>query len=629
MANINEYIGLLPSNELAAEARNKIQTWSTSMSTNGLIRRCFRNYRLYHNADPYSQINSYWGDFGISGENGEYMNVKVNHFRNILTHILNMIFSKLPMPKSRAANSSASSIESVAICDAILENLFQSKGGMATKHIRKSAELSLIMGTAALLLEWNQDGGEEYIKDNQGKSYYTGDLRVRSLGITDFYTDTSIQDWEDVNWVVIRESINKYHLASKFPDLAENILSAHSDDYLGRTFDMFDRNKTDEIYTYKYYHKNVNGLLPNGRFCYFIDEKTIMYDGENPYGKLPLFLVKPSEGLGTIYGYTPAFDLAPLQMFIDMTMSAIATNVAAHAVPNIIMESGSNIAVNNIVGGMNVIDLPPGVSPPSTLDLMHTAPEVYQLSQMLERLMETVSGVNSVARGNPETSLKSGVALGIVQSMAVQFISGFQQSIVETIKEMSEFAIDYYRKFSSTERIVSIVGTNKTTDVKKWKSDTLNDIHDVYIEPVDPILQTIGGKMNLADNLLQHGSVNPAQYITVATTGELEPMYDRPLSELNYIREENERLMRGEHVQAINGENNPLHINEHFTKVFNTELRSKASDPSSQEYAILSAILEHIQQHKDLAAQESMQMQQQAMQQPQPQKPQVNQPQLQ
>lgn len=610
MASINDYIGLLPSEELSAEAFNKIQSWSTSMSTNGFIRRCFRNYRLYHNADPYSQINSYWGDFGISGENGEYMNVKINHFRNILTHIMNMIFSKLPIPKSRAKNSSAASIESVEICDALLENLFQSKGGMATKHLRKASELSMVMGTGAVLMEWDSGGGEEFIKDEQGRSYFTGDLRIRALGITDFYVDTSIQDWDDANWVIVRESINKFRLASQYPDLAERILSEKNNDSLGRTFDMFDRNTTDEIYTYKFYHKKVNGLLPDGRYCYFLENDVIMYDGENPYGDLPVFLVKPSEGLGTIYGYTPAFDLAPIQMFIDMTMSAIATNISAHAVPNIVMESGSGLSVNNLVGGMNILEIPNGVAHPTTLDLMHTAPEVYQVTQMLERLMETISGVNSVARGNPESSLKSGVALGIVQSMAVQFISGFQESIINTIKEMSEFAIDYYRKFSTTERIVSIVGTNKSTDVKKWKSETLQNIHDVYIEPVDPILQTIGGKMNLADNLLQHGSVSPDQYITVATTGQLEPMLDRPMSELNYIREENERLMRGEQVQAIAGENNQLHINEHFTKVFNTELRSKASDPQSQEYIILSSILSHIQQHKDLEAQEQMQQMQ-------------------
>lgn len=600
MVNINEYIGLLPSDDLADEALRRIQNWATSVSTNGLIRRCFRNYRLYHNADPYSQINSYWGDFGISGENGEYMNVKINHFRNILTHIMNMIFSKLPVPKARAANSSASSIESVEVCDALLENLFQSRGGFAAKHLRKSAELSMIMGTAAVLMEWDNSAGEEYIKDESGKPYYTGDLKIRSLGITDFYTDTAIQEWDDVNWVIVRESMNKYVLASKFPDMAEKILARKNDDYLGRTFDMFDRNKTEEIYTYKFYHKPSEGLLPNGRYQYFIDRDIVLYDGENPYGALPLFLVKPSEGLGTIYGYTPAFDLAPIQMFIDMTMSAISTNVTAHAVPNIVMEAGCGLSVNNLVGGMNIIEVSQGTAPPQPLNLLNTSPEVYNLTQMLERLMETISGVNSVARGNPESSLKSGVALGIVQSMAIQFISGFQESIIQTIKDMSEFAIDYYRKFSTTERIVSIVGANNATDVKKWKAQTLQDIHDVYIEPVDPILQTIGGKMNLADNLLQHGSVNPSQYITVATTGELEPMYKRPMSELNYIREENEKLMLGQHVEPLIFENHPLHMEEHSILFFNTELRSKANDPNSPEYYILQAALEHFQKHKDM-----------------------------
>lgn len=619
MANINDYIGLLPSAELADESFRRIQTWSTSMSTNGLIRRCFRNYRLYHNADPYSQINSYWGDFGVSGENGEYMNVKVNHLRNIISHIMNMIFSKIPIPKSRAANSSASAIESVAVCDSILENLFNTRSGTALKHVRKSFELSMLMGTAYILMEWDKSAGEEYIKDQQGRTYFTGDLRVRSLGITDLYADTAIQDWEDVNGVTVRESINKYVLASQYPDLAEKILSRNTDDYLGRSFDMFDRNQTDEIYVYKYYHRKTEGLLPNGRFCYYVDRDTIMYDGENPYGKLPVFPIKPAEGLGTFYGYTPAFDLAPLQMFLDMTMSAIATNVSAHAVPNIVVESGSGIAVNNLVGGMNFIEVPNGVTPPATLDLMHTAPEVYELTKMIVNDMQLLSGMNSVIRGDPDASLRTATAVGIVQSMAVQFISGAQQNVIQAIVEMSDYAIEYYKNFSTTERVTSIVGVNKTTEVKKWKAEALKDIHDVYYEPVDPILQTIGGKMNLADNLLQHGAVNPNQYITVATTGQLEPMYQRPLAELNYIREENEKLMEGIPIQPLIFENHKLHMEEHSTLFFNTELRAKAADPQSPEYAILAAALQHYQEHDDMENQLTMQAQQMQMPPPQQQ----------
>ena len=50
--------------------------------------------------------------------------------------------------------------------------------------------------------------------------------------------------------------------------------------------------------------------------------------------------------------------------------------------------------------------------------------------------METLSGVNSVARGNPEASLQSGTALAMVQSQALQFMSGLQQSYIQLIEDV-------------------------------------------------------------------------------------------------------------------------------------------------------------------------------------------------
>ena len=45
-------------------------------------------------------------------------------------------------------------------------------------------------------------------------------------------------------------------------------------------------------------------------------------------------------------------------------------------------------------------------------------------------LNETVSGVNSVVRGNPEKSIKSGAALATIQAQAIQFMNGLQQSYI-------------------------------------------------------------------------------------------------------------------------------------------------------------------------------------------------------
>lgn len=600
MADLNDYIGRLPPEELAAEIRKRITRWGDALYSNGLINNWQRNYRLYYNADPYFRPNnSNWNDFGIAGQNGEYLNIRINQFRNLLTNMLNMIFAKMPVLKSRAANTTAAAMEAIDLCDAILEHDMQKKNIL--RQLKKAGEMGLLFGTGALMIEWDVNAGDPYVTDEFGRLVTTGDIKVRARSPLDFYTDTCKEEWDSVDWIVEREFYNKYTLAAQFPDLEEKILMASERPFIDRGFTFFDLNETDDVPVYKFYHKPVQGLLPQGRFLMALNEECVMHDGPNPYGKIPMFLIKPSDGLGSFYGYTPAFDLAPCQMFYNMVTSSIATNVAAHGVPNVVGTRGSDISITQLVGGMNYIEVAPGMPPPQALNLLATPPEMYQLTQNIEKIMETISGVNSVARGNPDASLKSGVALGLVQSMAIQFMSGFQQSVINTLEDVGNFDIELNKLYANTPRVVSIVGKDKINEIKRWTAADLSLIENIYVEPVDPFSQTLAGREARADSLLQKGLVNPQEYLTVATTGQLEPLYRRPMSELNYIRIENESLMNGKYVDVMITDNHPLHIDEHLTLTFDPDIRMKSSVPGSQEQQTMMILLEHIQKHKDFA----------------------------
>ncbi len=68
--------------------------------------------------------------------------------------------------------------------------------------------------------------------------------------------------------------------------------------------------------------------------------------------------------------------------------------------------------------------------------------ETRDFIAMLEKTMETISGVNAVARGNPDPNLRSGNALALIQSMTLQFMSGLQQSYVAMIEDVGTGIID-------------------------------------------------------------------------------------------------------------------------------------------------------------------------------------------
>jgi hypothetical protein len=96
--------------------------------------------------------------------------------------------------------------------------------------------------------------------------------------------------------------------------------------------------------------------------------------------------------------------------------------------------------------------------------------------------METISGINSVTRGQPEASLKSGNALALVQSMAIQFISGLQQSYVKLIEQVGTQLINNLKDYAKAPRVAAIVGKNNRTELKEFIGDDLQAINRVVVD---------------------------------------------------------------------------------------------------------------------------------------------------
>jgi len=216
---------------------------------------------------------------------------------------------------------------------------------------------------------------------------------------------------------------------------------------------------------------------------------------------------------------------------------------------------------------------------------------------MLERLMETISGVNSVARGNPESSLKSGAALALVQSQALQYISGLQQQYVQLVEDVGTGLITMLRDFAAVPRIALIVGKNNASYIEKeFTGDDLSEVNRVIVELGNPLGQTIAGKLELAQQMMQYGIVkNPEDFYSVVETGRIDVMTDETYRELLLIRQENEQLVSGEDVRA-------LAIDQHLQHI--THRKTVLSEPNLRKDETLSQnVLSHIQEHINLLRQ--------------------------
>lgn len=585
-SNDNKYFAAQPAEKLASVCLAKSQSFYNTMNANYYLDKLAKMWQFYHGefSDNFTGASH---QIGFTGEQGELALLPVNHFRNIAQHILVMITTNRPTMEARAVNSDSKSLAQAYLANDILDYYMREK--KLEDAIRRVTEMAIVLGSGFIRLEWNATAGELYDFDPEtNEPIRQGELEWSTHSPFDVVFDGTKETYDN-EWIIVRSFKNKYNLMAKYPELADKIngIPTKNNNSMYRVA-IFSNDTTDDIPVYEFYHKKTEAL-PEGRYCLFVDTDAVLLDMPLPYEDIPIYRISAGEFMGTPYGYSPMFDVFPIQEGINSLYSTIMTNQSAFGVQNLFVPRGADLNINSLEGAMNIIE---GNARPEPLNLTQTPPEVFKFLEMLIQSAETVSGVNSVARGDPQASLKSGTALALVQSMALQFMSGLQNNYVKLIEDLGTSLIRILKDYAKTPRALALIGKNKRQYIKDFVGNDINSINRVIVTVGNPLARTTAGRVQMAEQMLQMGLINdPKQYISVIETGQLDTMLESDFNELMLIKRENEYLMDGKPVLAEPLDIHAQHILEHRAVMADPDLRFNPE--------LRTAVQNHIQEHID------------------------------
>lgn len=582
------YFAQRESKEKAEILLGKANSWFNTMESNGYLEKLRQSWSAYYGMYYNSFSESHKITF--SGDQSELVNMSVNHLRNIGEHMNNMITSVRPTMEARSVNSDAKSVIQTKLANGILDYYFREK--RLEKYLERSVESAIVLAGGFIKMEWNATSGEihDYSEELQ-QNIYEGDLEFTNLSPFDVYFDGNKED-DNFDWITCRAFKNRYDLIAKYPELENEILRLPSkNEYEYMDTNSLIMEETDLVAIYEFYHRRTESM-PEGNYMLFLSKDAILSDVALPYRKIPVYRIAPSYILGTPYGYTPLFDLLPIQDGINSLHSTILSNQNALGLANILVPRNSDIDFSELGSGLNVIEynIQPGGGKPEPMNLLNTPREIFEYLAMLEKGMETISGINSVTRGNPEASLKSGTALALVQSMAIQFISRLQRSYVQLVEDVGSGIIDILKDYAQTPRIVNIVGKYNKTYVQQFVGEDIGDITRVIADVSNPLSKTTAGRVQMAEQMLQMGVIkNPQDYMAVINTGELETLTDDTQRQIFLARIENEKMMAMEEALVVFTDDHAYHIQEHANLTADPDLRYNAE--------LMQLVYTHIQEH--------------------------------
>lgn len=607
MDDTEVHFASLPTEDIGDALQERIERYYNELHETGILILWRSSYNAFFKA-----TDDHKGRLQEAGEQDEFTLISVNHYRSLLQHKSNLTIKDRPAFDPMAVNTDHRSMQQTILAKGLLDYYSKDKG--MENILKQAVEFSLRYGEGYVRTVWDATAGGLYAVDPESNDPVNeGDLEYQAISPIDVIRDTAVDNPESNEWYIVRTFKNRFDLIAKYAtsnkddedvqtelkNMREDIMTMPSKNNISRdglTISTVGQ-ETDLIPVYEFFHLKTPAV-PEGRAITFLSSDIILTDTALPYKVIPIHPIIPTSVDGTPFGYSVAFDLLPLQQAIDGLHSAIVTNQKTFAIQMIALPKGSSLDENTLSEGLSIlfydpVNIPSG-GKPEAVQLTATAPEVFNYVTQLETLMEVLSGVNKVSRGNPPASLKSGASLALIQSMAVDFASDFQNAYIRLLENVGTATIDILKTYANTERVALITGKNNKSMLQSFVGADIEAINRVTVSVGNPLSSTVAGKISILEGLIQAGLVTtPEQYLEVLQTGNLSAAVEGETAELLLIRSENEMLSEGDtDVIAIATDAHSLHIKEHKAVL--------ASPMSRKDGNIVAATLAHIQEHINL-----------------------------
>jgi hypothetical protein len=567
--------------DLAGEIWSRVEDFYTRMKDRLYYRRAAESYRMFYglssSENPFDVT-----EIGVGGQTGSHSLIKVNHYYSLGEALVTMATADKPEWVAVPANEDSKTLQQKLLAQQLLDYYLREAG--IEMLVRQATVSAVVMQDGYILLTWDPTAGklvvdevpaipagfdpitgEEIAEDPGAPATFEGDIRVQTL--TPFDVPVNL-DWRGSGerpWVITREFVDKWDLAEKFPEYREDILKASIDItttgtmpayWFGARLDDTGKIDQDQVAVFTLWHRKTRAV-PGGKMVVVVNDKACLFNGGLPYGdKLPLHRISPATVSGTTFGHSPMINLIGVQKAISAAWSAPVTNLSLFGTGTLLVPKGSGLDVTDLGGGGLALEYDSTVpnGKPEPLNVPGLQQSAIEMAKELVRTAEVIVGAAPVIRGNASSEL-SGAAQLLQLQTAIQYSSGIVQGVTSILENVGTSLIKILQTFAKAPKLALIVGANKAPMLKEFTGEDIAAIDRVVVNRGNAASKTPGGKLTMADKLLDAKVITAPEYLEVANNGTLAEKLSSPATQRVLMSRENEILMQArpateEEIQA-------------------------------------------------------------------------------
>jgi hypothetical protein len=570
----------------------------------------------------------------FAGEDGELLQFRINEFASYANQIVSMATKNRPSFQCQAINDDAKSANQIESSDAITTYYYEQVYG--ERKERATVEADVHFGKAWTLIDWDEEGGRDLTVMEPGPidpltgapgpevetQVKSGEMVMQRFFPWHVIHEPLRSEYDGHVWRMTKQRKSRWEMMARHPRFAAKIKDCppEEENFVAPGHDFSRGANDDDVVVRTFYHART-AALPTGRKVIFVGKTAVNGQTGNgvdlPIEEIPLIDLMSQEMIGTSFGYAAAWDWLAINQMLDQITSDIATNVECFGRPTIMMTETADVDLDALADGKRVLWLPPGLETPPTALQINAVPELsLKLAEYLHSRLQSLSGLNSVARGNPDANISSGEMAALFNAIAIEFQSARQAALDIHRERVANIQLQYLKKYALLPQMVAIAGDDERAYLQEFKADDLEGVHRVVVKTASPMLRSQSGRMQLAEFLMKIPGVvaNPEQIIELVVSGRWKPLYKVTRQSLLRINAENQKLREGPQVTEQTGQPGPdgMPVIERFIedvpvmitddhKAHLIEHASVLSSPAAlANPAIVDAVYAHNEEHMRL-----------------------------
>lgn len=405
------------------------------------------------------------------------------------------------------------------------------------------------------------------------------------------------------NWIMVRDVCSKYAVAARYgaddPQKYKNIMSTNNLRSEAGIAEMFAYDiaatTTDQVIVRHFYHERCE-YLPEGRYVGVCGDE-VLWDEPNPLPEgNPVVSICSARYFGTQFGYPECSDLLAVQEMLDEMYTQVANNALRYGNQSLWAEDGVEVDMNKLAQGGGFFNYKTGQKPPQAIQWAAMPPITEYLLENLPELMNFMSGMNSVARGAPESNIQSGAFAALMMNIAQKFVSATEQSLEQARNDVGNMLLSFLHANADTEFVGLVAGENQAPYLRTFKGTDFGGVQRVQVSTASPLSRTIPGRFELVSTIKDiPDKRDKAAAYQFLNTGSSQAFSDPLMSEKLLIQWENEQLMQGIWVEPSGVDDPVLHNEDHKAMLNKVRTMPPTDDP--QEMKLRMAGMQMLQEH--------------------------------